>query len=72
MNRKQKSVDKQETYENGKGVIFTKVNVAIFTNTNLHTAQYQMLHNVRHCKCLQEVTYNYLQENMYKEELQMY
>ena len=32
-------IDKQETYENGKRVIFAKVNVAIlFTNTNLHTA----------------------------------
>ena len=36
--KKKEFVDKQETYENGKGVIFTKVNVAIFTNTNLHTA----------------------------------
>ena len=38
MNEKIEVSDKQETYENGKGVIFTKVNVAIFTNTNLHTA----------------------------------
>ena len=38
MNNKYKFVDKQKTYENGKGVIFAKVNVAIFTNTNLHTA----------------------------------
>ena len=38
MNKKLKFVNKQETYENGKGVIFAKVNVAIFTNTNLHTA----------------------------------